>query len=163
MVAIASIASLSSFGQVKQVVNKTTVSKTTPEKKEVKVLKSNIEFKLQDGMDQWLSVPFKVLSVTELDSIAGSKSYDLTEWAAMTANLELKYSMKDKYSYKPLKVESNNIMYFFYKNTPYIVVQIACEAKNGYGNPISKLYSVWLKYDNTQTDISKSLTFDHIM
>jgi hypothetical protein len=99
------------------------------------------------------------LSVDKFDSIAGNKSYELVNSAIYKANLELMYSMKDKFSYKPLKVTSNDVMYFNYKGEQYVVVSIACEAKNGYGNPISKQYRVWLKYNSQETEPSKSLTY----
>ena len=151
MVAIASIASLTSFGQVTQVVNKTTT--------ETKVLTSQLEVELKDGLEQIHNVSFKILSVDKFDSIAGNKSYELVNSAIYKANLELMYSMKDKFSYKPLKVTSNDVMYFNYKGEQYVVVSIACEAKNGYGNPISKQYRVWLKYNSQETEPSKSLTY----
>jgi len=161
MVAISLIAGLTSYGQVKQVVNKTpvnTVSKPAP-----KTLQREMVFKVMDGMDQWVNFPVRVNNVPKLDSLFGQKSYDLIEYSVMTAVMELKYQMKDKYSFKPLQSVDNHVMYFKSSDgTEYIVVDVAAEAKNGYGNPISKKYMVWLVYDSTNPEIFKSLKLGRI-
>jgi hypothetical protein len=114
-------------------------------------------------MDQWVNFPVKVHGIPELDSLFGKKSYDLVEWSVMTAVLELKHQMKDKYSFKPLPIKDNSVIYFKSSDgNEYIVVDVAAEAKNGYGNPISKKYIVWLVFDRTNPDLYKSLTLDRI-
>lgn len=161
MVAISLIAGLTSFSQAKQVVNKTTVK--TVDKPAPKKLQRDMVFKVMDGMDQWVNFPVKVHGIPELDSLFGKKSYDLVEWSVMTAVLELKHQMKDKYSFKPLPIKDNSVIYFKSSDgNEYIVVDVAAEAKNGYGNPISKKYIVWLVFDRTNPDLYKSLTLDRI-
>ncbi len=161
MVAISLIAGLSSYGQVKQVVNKTPVN--TVSKPASKTLKKDMVFKVRDGMDQWVNFPVKVLGITKLDSLFGKKSYDLIEYSVMIAVLELKFQMKDRYSFKPLPTNDNSVIYYKSDDgVEYIVVEIAAEAKNGYGNPISKKYNVFLKYDSSNPEISEALTLGFI-
>jgi len=161
MVAITLIASVSMLSQTKTVSKKTTTKVVT--KESPKVLKKDISIKIMDGMESWVTVPYKVLNVQKIDSVFNKKSYEIVEWAVMYSNLKLKHTMKDSYSFKPLTVGNNSIIYLDYEGKDYLIVEIIAQANNGYGNPISKKYSVWLTYDKTNKDLYESFTLERIL
>jgi hypothetical protein len=115
---------------------------------------------LKDGLENVQKITFKVYSPETLDSLWGNKSTDILKQVVYLCNLELMYSMKNKDSYKPIQTPKNTIMYMNYKGETNIAVTLVVEAKNGYGNTLTKSYSCFVKGDFLSENIYKTVKVD---
>ena len=108
--------------------------------------------KLKNGLGEESEYKIKILG-KNLDSAFGAKLSKVIETSVTIASINLKYSMKDPYSFKVLPVEDNSIMYF----RGGVVVTLVTEGKNGYGNPITKRYTSVIKGNFDSENLYKDL------
>ena len=113
--------------------------------------------KLKNGLGEESQYTIKLLG-KDLDSAFAEKLPKIVETSVTIASIKLKYSMKDPYSFKILPVEDNSIMYF----RGGVVVNLVVEAKNGYGNPVTKRYMCTVKGDFNSTKLYESLNVESV-
>jgi hypothetical protein len=121
---------------------------------------SSLVQELKDGLDNPQKITFKVYSPEQLDSLWGKKSKEVLEKVIYLTNLELKYTMKNKESYKPIQTPKNTIMYMDYKGETNVVISLVVEAKNGYGNTLTKEYHCYAKGDFLSDNLYKTVKVD---
>jgi hypothetical protein len=121
---------------------------------------SSLNQELKDGLDNPQKITFKVYGPEKFDSLWGNKSKTIIEKVIYLTNLELMYSMKNRESYKPIQTPKNTIMYFPYKDETNIVVTLVVEAKNGYGNTLTKEYHCYAKGDFLSDNLYNTVKVD---
>ena len=116
---------------------------------------TKVKIDLEDGLGNIIPMTFIIQDTNlinnylkNIDLISPSKNGKKTDIKMFIelANIELKYSMKNSISYKPLPSTSNKIIHNIDKNR--LEIEMTSSAKNGYGNSIEDIHMVAFSNDS---------------